>query len=214
MGLTHLIHCPFYKRALFSPANQLCSLHSSVTNTAKINLLPAAPKNSSQQNQHKKTTSMFSSYRRDCLQYLQWTVCHRSYQSVKFVAALANLLRLSRVLLRPTTPRWNWIHSLFLNTFLRDRKDRALIFIRNSRKMLSLLKIFETKEVVIKFKYEMLAAMYRLLNATDLIVFSLQSQVIFLPCGHVCCCQLCSDALQNCPLCRSNIAQHVRLYHH
>uniref|UniRef100_UPI003AAACC6E E3 ubiquitin-protein ligase LRSAM1 isoform X2 n=1 Tax=Centroberyx gerrardi TaxID=166262 RepID=UPI003AAACC6E len=39
------------------------------------------------------------------------------------------------------------------------------------------------------------------------------SQVIFLPCGHVCCCQICSDALQNCPLCRSNIAQRIRLYH-
>ncbi|XP_018557424.1 E3 ubiquitin-protein ligase LRSAM1 isoform X2 [Lates calcarifer] len=39
------------------------------------------------------------------------------------------------------------------------------------------------------------------------------SQVIFLPCGHVCCCQVCSDALQNCPLCRSNISQRVRFYH-
>ncbi|XP_075936059.1 E3 ubiquitin-protein ligase LRSAM1 isoform X2 [Anarhichas minor] len=39
------------------------------------------------------------------------------------------------------------------------------------------------------------------------------SQVIFLPCAHVCCCQVCSGALQNCPLCRSNISQHVRLYH-
>lgn len=38
------------------------------------------------------------------------------------------------------------------------------------------------------------------------------SQVIFLPCGHVCCCQVCCDALQNCPLCRSNISQRVRLY--
>uniref|UniRef100_A0A673YAW0 Leucine rich repeat and sterile alpha motif containing 1 n=1 Tax=Salmo trutta TaxID=8032 RepID=A0A673YAW0_SALTR len=40
-----------------------------------------------------------------------------------------------------------------------------------------------------------------------------ESQVIFLPCGHVCCCQMCSDALQTCPLCRSNIAQHLRIYH-
>uniref|UniRef100_A0AAQ4R3I3 RING-type domain-containing protein n=1 Tax=Gasterosteus aculeatus aculeatus TaxID=481459 RepID=A0AAQ4R3I3_GASAC len=38
------------------------------------------------------------------------------------------------------------------------------------------------------------------------------SQVIFLPCGHVCCCQICSDALQNCPLCRSSIGQQIRLY--
>ncbi|XP_070780517.1 E3 ubiquitin-protein ligase LRSAM1 isoform X2 [Enoplosus armatus] len=39
------------------------------------------------------------------------------------------------------------------------------------------------------------------------------SQVIFLPCGHVCCCQICSDALLTCPLCRGNIGQRVRLYH-
>lgn len=38
------------------------------------------------------------------------------------------------------------------------------------------------------------------------------SQVIFLPCGHVCCCQVCNDALQNCPLCRANISQRIRLY--
>ncbi|XP_051907949.1 E3 ubiquitin-protein ligase LRSAM1 [Hippocampus zosterae] len=38
------------------------------------------------------------------------------------------------------------------------------------------------------------------------------AQVIFLPCGHVCCCQVCSDALQNCPLCRGAVSQRVRLY--
>ncbi|MEQ2282941.1 hypothetical protein AMECASPLE_006016 [Ameca splendens] len=40
-----------------------------------------------------------------------------------------------------------------------------------------------------------------------------ESQVIFLPCGHVCCCLVCSGALQNCPLCRCNISQRIRLYH-
>ncbi|XP_016409014.1 E3 ubiquitin-protein ligase LRSAM1-like [Sinocyclocheilus rhinocerous] len=40
-----------------------------------------------------------------------------------------------------------------------------------------------------------------------------ESQVIFLPCGHVCCCQTCSNALQSCPLCRGSISQRVRLYH-
>ncbi|XP_017163241.1 E3 ubiquitin-protein ligase LRSAM1 [Poecilia reticulata] len=38
------------------------------------------------------------------------------------------------------------------------------------------------------------------------------AQVVFLPCGHVCCCRICSDALQNCPLCRSSISQRIRLY--
>nr|XP_043868455.1 E3 ubiquitin-protein ligase LRSAM1 isoform X1 [Solea senegalensis]XP_043868456.1 E3 ubiquitin-protein ligase LRSAM1 isoform X1 [Solea senegalensis] len=40
-----------------------------------------------------------------------------------------------------------------------------------------------------------------------------ESQVIFLPCGHVCCCQVCNNALQNCPLCRSSISQRVRVYY-
>ncbi|KAB5522520.1 hypothetical protein PHYPO_G00160440 [Pangasianodon hypophthalmus] len=40
-----------------------------------------------------------------------------------------------------------------------------------------------------------------------------RSLVVFLPCGHICCCQVCSDALQSCPLCRSNISQRIRLYH-
>ncbi|KAK3527296.1 hypothetical protein QTP86_018600, partial [Hemibagrus guttatus] len=40
-----------------------------------------------------------------------------------------------------------------------------------------------------------------------------RSLVVFLPCGHICCCQVCSDALQSCPLCRSNITQRIRLYH-
>ncbi|KAL7834707.1 hypothetical protein SRHO_G00289540 [Serrasalmus rhombeus] len=38
-------------------------------------------------------------------------------------------------------------------------------------------------------------------------------QVVFLPCGHVCCCQVCGDALHSCPLCRSTISQRIRLYH-
>ncbi|XP_076019941.1 E3 ubiquitin-protein ligase LRSAM1 [Genypterus blacodes] len=38
-------------------------------------------------------------------------------------------------------------------------------------------------------------------------------QIIFLPCGHVCCCQVCSDGVQSCPLCRSNISQRIRLFH-
>uniref|UniRef100_A0A671V2C8 Leucine rich repeat and sterile alpha motif containing 1 n=1 Tax=Sparus aurata TaxID=8175 RepID=A0A671V2C8_SPAAU len=46
-----------------------------------------------------------------------------------------------------------------------------------------------------------------------LVSVCLQAQVIFLPCGHVCCCHVCSDALQNCPLCRSSISQRIRLYH-
>uniref|UniRef100_A0A4W4G354 RING-type domain-containing protein n=1 Tax=Electrophorus electricus TaxID=8005 RepID=A0A4W4G354_ELEEL len=45
------------------------------------------------------------------------------------------------------------------------------------------------------------------------VCMELESQVVFLPCGHVCCCQVCSEALHSCPLCRADISQRVRLYH-
>uniref|UniRef100_A0A8C6VM55 Leucine rich repeat and sterile alpha motif containing 1 n=1 Tax=Naja naja TaxID=35670 RepID=A0A8C6VM55_NAJNA len=40
-----------------------------------------------------------------------------------------------------------------------------------------------------------------------------QAQVVFLNCGHVCCCQSCSEALHTCPLCRQEIMQRIRLFH-
>uniref|UniRef100_A0A8C9EPF0 Leucine rich repeat and sterile alpha motif containing 1 n=1 Tax=Pavo cristatus TaxID=9049 RepID=A0A8C9EPF0_PAVCR len=40
-----------------------------------------------------------------------------------------------------------------------------------------------------------------------------QAQMIFLPCGHVCCCQTCCKRLQSCPLCRRDITQHVRIFY-
>ncbi|XP_043914229.1 E3 ubiquitin-protein ligase LRSAM1 [Protopterus annectens] len=40
-----------------------------------------------------------------------------------------------------------------------------------------------------------------------------ETQVIFLKCGHVCCCQVCGDALRTCPLCRTDITQRIRFYH-
>uniref|UniRef100_A0A8C3UW30 Leucine rich repeat and sterile alpha motif containing 1 n=1 Tax=Catharus ustulatus TaxID=91951 RepID=A0A8C3UW30_CATUS len=40
-----------------------------------------------------------------------------------------------------------------------------------------------------------------------------QPQMIFLPCGHVCCCQGCCERLHSCPLCRQDIAQRIRIFH-
>ncbi|XP_074149785.1 E3 ubiquitin-protein ligase LRSAM1 isoform X4 [Sminthopsis crassicaudata] len=39
-----------------------------------------------------------------------------------------------------------------------------------------------------------------------------EAQMIFLNCGHVCCCQICCQPLQTCPLCRQNIVQCLRIY--
>ncbi|XP_061335762.1 E3 ubiquitin-protein ligase LRSAM1 isoform X3 [Pezoporus flaviventris] len=40
-----------------------------------------------------------------------------------------------------------------------------------------------------------------------------ETQMIFLPCGHVCCCQSCCEWLLTCPLCRRDIAQRIRIFH-
>ncbi|XP_066057267.1 E3 ubiquitin-protein ligase LRSAM1 isoform X2 [Chamaea fasciata] len=39
-----------------------------------------------------------------------------------------------------------------------------------------------------------------------------EPQMIFLPCGHVCCCQGCCERLHSCPLCRQDIAQRIRIF--
>ncbi|XP_075842012.1 E3 ubiquitin-protein ligase LRSAM1 isoform X2 [Microtus pennsylvanicus] len=40
-----------------------------------------------------------------------------------------------------------------------------------------------------------------------------EAQMVFLPCGHVCCCQQCCQPLRTCPLCRQEISQRLRIYH-
>lgn len=44
------------------------------------------------------------------------------------------------------------------------------------------------------------------------VCMEIEAQAIFLPCGHVCCCTNCGDALQTCPLCRRDISQRIRIY--
>uniref|UniRef100_A0A8C2QK47 E3 ubiquitin-protein ligase LRSAM1 n=1 Tax=Cricetulus griseus TaxID=10029 RepID=A0A8C2QK47_CRIGR len=40
-----------------------------------------------------------------------------------------------------------------------------------------------------------------------------EAQMVFLTCGHVCCCQQCWQPLRTCPLCRQEISQRLRIYH-
>ncbi|KAM4664860.1 E3 ubiquitin-protein ligase LRSAM1 isoform 2-T2 [Discoglossus pictus] len=50
-------------------------------------------------------------------------------------------------------------------------------------------------------------------NSECVVCMEQGAQTIFLPCGHVCCCGRCGDALSSCPLCRGDIAQRIRIYH-
>lgn len=49
------------------------------------------------------------------------------------------------------------------------------------------------------------------LNSECVICLDRQSAVIFLSCGHVCCCNECSISLKECPLCRGAIVQRIKL---
>ncbi|KAM6372469.1 E3 ubiquitin-protein ligase LRSAM1 isoform 1-T2 [Pluvialis apricaria] len=40
-----------------------------------------------------------------------------------------------------------------------------------------------------------------------------ETQMVFLPCGHVCCCQTCCEQLHTCPLCRKDITQRIRVFY-
>ncbi|CAI9580680.1 unnamed protein product [Staurois parvus] len=50
-------------------------------------------------------------------------------------------------------------------------------------------------------------------NSNSECVVCMEQESIFIPCGHVCCCTSCGDALHVCPLCRRDIAQRIRIYH-
>lgn len=46
-------------------------------------------------------------------------------------------------------------------------------------------------------------------NLFQNITFSLQCQIIFVPCGHLCCCSQCSLTVSECPLCRTDIERKI-----
>lgn len=48
-------------------------------------------------------------------------------------------------------------------------------------------------------------------NTECVVCLDRMSEVIFLPCGHVCTCPLCSAPLTECPLCRALITQTIKL---
>ncbi|KAG8447427.1 hypothetical protein GDO86_014780 [Hymenochirus boettgeri] len=50
-------------------------------------------------------------------------------------------------------------------------------------------------------------------NSECVVCMEQEAFVIFLTCGHVCCCANCAEALRTCPLCRGDITQRIRIYH-
>lgn len=52
------------------------------------------------------------------------------------------------------------------------------------------------------------------LNKGCVICLEKEYNAVFVPCGHMCCCILCSSHLINCPLCRRSIEKTVRAFPH
>ncbi|KAF2896781.1 hypothetical protein ILUMI_09399 [Ignelater luminosus] len=49
-------------------------------------------------------------------------------------------------------------------------------------------------------------------NNECVVCMEIDCEVIFVPCGHMCCCVNCSDPLRDCPMCRGNIERKIRVY--
>eukprot|EP00455_Lapot_gusevi_P038904 TRINITY_DN4359_c0_g1_i1.p1 TRINITY_DN4359_c0_g1~~TRINITY_DN4359_c0_g1_i1.p1 ORF type:complete len:653 (-),score=213.79 TRINITY_DN4359_c0_g1_i1:29-1987(-) len=48
---------------------------------------------------------------------------------------------------------------------------------------------------------------------TCVICLGEERQVVFIPCGHICCCEECGDILQTCPICRTRITQNIDIFY-
>ncbi|KAF5288237.1 hypothetical protein FQA39_LY04005 [Lamprigera yunnana] len=44
------------------------------------------------------------------------------------------------------------------------------------------------------------------------ICMEINCEVVFVPCGHLCCCFACSNAVGTCPMCRTEIHSKIRVY--
>ncbi|KAL5701630.1 RING-type E3 ubiquitin transferase [Ranunculus cassubicifolius] len=51
-----------------------------------------------------------------------------------------------------------------------------------------------------------------LVHDTCVVCQEQEYNMVFVPCGHLCCCRTCSSLLTECPLCRKNISEAVRTY--
>ena len=40
---------------------------------------------------------------------------------------------------------------------------------------------------------------------------TLDKSILFLPCKHIFCCETCSEKLENCPICRTEISEKIKI---
>jgi len=44
------------------------------------------------------------------------------------------------------------------------------------------------------------------------VCLEIKKEYVFVPCGHFCCCATCTQTISQCPMCRKNIEQKVKVY--
>ncbi|KAJ8919764.1 hypothetical protein NQ315_006293 [Exocentrus adspersus] len=53
---------------------------------------------------------------------------------------------------------------------------------------------------------------FRTINTAECVVcFEVECTIIFVPCGHLCCCRHCSSLVSDCPLCRTGIERKITM---
>ena len=45
------------------------------------------------------------------------------------------------------------------------------------------------------------------------ICLSFEKSIVFIPCKHIYCCEICSVMLNKCPMCRADIIEKIKIYY-
>lgn len=83
----------------------------------------------------------------------------------------------------------------------------TLLFEEASAPLLENIKTITSSECVVCLDMEVILSTTYLTLLCNLLI--LQCQIIFVPCGHLCCCCQCSFTISECPLCRTNIERKI-----
>jgi len=49
------------------------------------------------------------------------------------------------------------------------------------------------------------------LNSECVVCMDAEARMVFVPCGHLCCCSQCQSAINECPMCRTQIEKRIRV---
>lgn len=68
-----------------------------------------------------------------------------------------------------------------------------------------------TTECVVCMDMEVRDLKYYIISIKSCFIFIFQCEIIFVSCGHMCCCVNCSIPLTDCPMCRGVIERKIKV---